>query len=83
MSELPFIGLHVRARLASAGVLDAPIGEARSCSALARTAERLTWPQAQGKSLSVVFEAAPSLRSGARLRGGQDPLPDDRSDRTP
>jgi len=43
-------------------VLDAPTGEARSCSALARTAELFTWLQAQGESLSVVFEAAP--RSG-------------------
>ena len=60
MSELTLIDLHVHARLVSAGVLDAPIGEARSCGALARTAELLTWLQAQGESLSVVFEAAPA-----------------------
>lgn len=60
MSELTFIGLDVHARSVSAGVLDARTGEVKSCGAPARTAELVTWLQAQGPSLSVAYEAGPT-----------------------
>ena len=60
MSEHTFIGLDVHARLVAAGVLDARSGEVRSCNAPPRTAELVTWLQAQGAALSVAYEAGPT-----------------------
>jgi transposase len=55
-----FIGLDVHARSVAAGLLGAESGEVRSCSAPARSAELVSWLQAQGESISVAYEAGPT-----------------------
>ena len=60
MSEHTFIGLDVHARSVAAGLLDAATGEVRSCSAPTRATELVPWLLAQGKSVSVAYEAGPT-----------------------
>ena len=60
MSELTFIGLDVHARSVAAGVLGAESGEVRTCTVPARTAELITWLQAQGDEVSAAYEAGPT-----------------------
>jgi transposase len=60
MSEPTFIGLDVHARSVVAGILDGTSGELRSCAAPAATAELVAWLHAQGRSVSVAYEAGPT-----------------------
>jgi len=60
MSESTFIGLDVHARSVWAGVLDGVTGEVRSCAAPVRSDDLVAWLRAQGKALSVAYEAGPT-----------------------
>jgi transposase len=60
MSESTFVGLDVHARSVWAAVLEGTSGEVRSASAPVRSAEPVPWLRAQGKSVSVAYEAGPT-----------------------
>jgi transposase len=60
MSESTFVGLDVHARSVWAAVLEGTSGEVRSASAPVRSAELVPWLRAQGKSVSVAYEAGPT-----------------------
>ena len=60
MTQHTFIGLDVHARSVRAAVLDGATGELRSCAAPVTAAELVPWLRAQGKSVSVAYEAGPT-----------------------
>jgi transposase len=60
MNECTFVGLDVHARTVWAAMLEGSSGEVRSASAPARSAELVPWLRAQGKSVSVAYEAGPT-----------------------